>query len=114
MRRILIFSVIFSVPLAVMAFSGITYAAVEFAADMVIAPKGDEPMKGKIFVKDDKVRQETSDGFGGFRSAAEVFQAKSDPNMQFGCRAQKLMHYSGLNRCQLFNKRVGLSRGSAI
>jgi hypothetical protein len=22
---------------------------------------------------------------------------KSDPNMQFGCIAQKLMHYSGLN-----------------
>lgn len=64
MRRILIFSVIFSVPLAVLAFSGITHAAVEFAADIVIAPKGDEPMKGKIFVKGDKVRQEASDEDG--------------------------------------------------
>ena len=61
MRRMLIFSVIFSVPLTVLAFSGITHAVVEFAADMVIAPKGVEPMKGKVFVKDDKVRQETSD-----------------------------------------------------
>jgi outer membrane lipoprotein-sorting protein len=60
MRRMLMFSFIFSVPLAVLAFSGITHAAVEFAADMVIAPRGVEPMKAKIFVKDDKVRQETS------------------------------------------------------
>jgi len=25
---------------------------------------------------------------------------QSDPNMQFGCRARKLMHYSGLKRCK--------------
>lgn len=35
--------------------------AVEFSADMVIQPKGDEPMSGKIYVKGDKVRQETSE-----------------------------------------------------
>src|SRR5512146_3332035 len=38
-----------------------TASAVEFSADMVIVPKGDEAMKGKIFVKGDKVRQETSE-----------------------------------------------------
>ncbi|MFZ2448345.1 MAG: DUF4412 domain-containing protein [Syntrophobacteraceae bacterium] len=36
-------------------------AAVEFSADMVIQPKGDEAMTGKIFVKGDKVRQETAE-----------------------------------------------------
>jgi hypothetical protein len=62
MRRILILSVIFSVSFAVPAFLGIAQAkAVEFSADMVIVPKGDEPLKGKIFVKGDKVRQETSE-----------------------------------------------------
>jgi hypothetical protein len=35
--------------------------AVEFSADLVIQPKGDEPMTGKIFVKGEKVRQETSE-----------------------------------------------------
>ncbi len=39
-----------------MAFLGQGQAkAAEFSADMVIVPKGDEPMKGKIFVKGDKV-----------------------------------------------------------
>jgi len=61
MRRMLIFSVIFSVSLAVAVFSGTPCVAVEFSADMVIVPKGDEPMKGKIFVKGDKVRQETTE-----------------------------------------------------
>ncbi|ABK19743.1 DUF4412 domain-containing protein [Syntrophobacter fumaroxidans] len=32
--------------------------AVEFSADLVIQPKGEEAMKGKIYVKGDKVRQE--------------------------------------------------------
>ena len=64
MKRMLIFSVIFFVLLAVLAFSGITYAAVEFSADMVIVPKSDEPIKGKIFVKGDKIRQETSEEEG--------------------------------------------------
>jgi hypothetical protein len=44
-----------------LTFLGIAHAAMEFSADVVIVPKGDEPMKGKIFVKGDKVRQETSD-----------------------------------------------------
>ena len=49
MRRMLIFSVIFSVSFAVLAFLGTAQAkAAEFSADMVIVPKGDEPMKGKI------------------------------------------------------------------
>jgi len=61
MKRILTCSVIFFVSLTVLAFLGIAHAAVEFSADMVIVPKGDEPMKGKIFVKGDKIRQETAD-----------------------------------------------------
>jgi outer membrane lipoprotein-sorting protein len=61
MRRMLIFFVIFSVSLAVQAFFGTAHATVEFSADMVIVPKGDEAMKGKIFVKGDKVRQETTE-----------------------------------------------------
>lgn len=61
MRRMLIISVVFSVSLAVLAFLGVAYAEVEFSADMVIVPKGDEPMKGRIFVKGDMIRQETSD-----------------------------------------------------
>lgn len=38
--------------------------AVEFAADIIIQPKGEEALKGKIFVKGEKVRQEevTEDG----------------------------------------------------
>jgi hypothetical protein len=28
------------------------------------------------------------------------FGQKSDPNIQFGCRAEKLMHYSGLQDVQ--------------
>ncbi|MHC1724884.1 MAG: DUF4412 domain-containing protein [Syntrophobacteraceae bacterium] len=35
--------------------------AVEFSAEMVVQPKGDEPMTGKIYVKGDKVRQETTE-----------------------------------------------------
>ncbi|MGA2402189.1 MAG: DUF4412 domain-containing protein [Syntrophobacteraceae bacterium] len=62
MRAVLFFSVIFSVSLALLALLGPVQAkAVEFSADMVIMPKGDEPMKGKIFVKGDKVRQETTE-----------------------------------------------------
>jgi outer membrane lipoprotein-sorting protein len=57
----LLLSVIFSVPLAFLASRGIAHAVVEFSADVVIMPKGDQLMKGKIFVKGDKVRQETSD-----------------------------------------------------
>ncbi len=60
MRRMLIFSVIFSLSFAVLAFLGIAQAeASEFSADMSIVPKGDEPMTGKIFVKGEKVKQET-------------------------------------------------------
>jgi len=60
MRRPLMFSVVFSVSFVVLAFLGTAQAkAAEFSADMVIVPIGDEPMKGKIFVKGDKVRQET-------------------------------------------------------
>jgi hypothetical protein len=61
MRRMLIFSVALSVSLAVLASPGIARAAVEFSADLVIVPKGDEPMKGRIFVKGEKIRQETTD-----------------------------------------------------
>ncbi len=61
MRRMLTFSVIFSVSLAVLAFPGIAHATVEFSADMAIVPKGDEPMMGKIFIKGEKIRQETVD-----------------------------------------------------
>ena len=65
MRRILLFSVIFSVLLAVLSLLGPVQAkAVEFSSDMVIVPKGDEPMEGKIFVKGDKIRQETSEEDG--------------------------------------------------
>ncbi len=60
MRRMLVFSLVFSVSVAVLALLGPVQAkAAEFSADMVITPKGDEPMKGKIFVKGDMVRQET-------------------------------------------------------
>ncbi len=62
MRRIFIFSAIFILSLAVLDFQLPTQAkAMEFSADMVIVPKGDEAMKGKIFVKGEKVRQETSE-----------------------------------------------------
>ncbi len=65
MRKILLFSVIFAVPLAVLLLLGPGQAkAIEFSSDMVIVPKGDEPMKGKIFVKGDKIRQETSEEDG--------------------------------------------------
>jgi hypothetical protein len=55
----LIFLGAFSALIAVLMFFGTAYAAVEFSADMVIIPKGEEAMKGKIFVKGEKVRQET-------------------------------------------------------
>jgi len=42
-------------------FSPGVACSVEFAADMVIQPKGEEPMTGKIYVKGDKVRQETTE-----------------------------------------------------
>ncbi len=61
MRRIQLFSLIFAASLTMTAFSGIAHAIVEFAADVVIVPKGDELMKGKIFIKGNKVRQETSE-----------------------------------------------------
>ena len=32
---------------------------------------------------------------GASGAQRRFFGQKSDPNMQFGCRAQKLMHYSG-------------------
>lgn len=52
----------FSLALAVSCLLAPTPAkAVEFSADMFIQPKGDEAMTGKIFVKGDKVRQETSE-----------------------------------------------------
>jgi len=59
MRRTLLFSVIFFMSLAVPVFPGVVGAKVEFTADMFIVPKGEEPMTGKIFVKGDKIRQET-------------------------------------------------------
>ena len=61
MRRMKIFAVISFLPLVVLVLFGIARAAVEFSADVVIAPKGDELMKGKVFVKGDKVRQETTE-----------------------------------------------------
>jgi outer membrane lipoprotein-sorting protein len=61
MRKKLVFSVVFSVLLAMPIFLVAAGAAVEFSADMVIVPKGDEPVKGKIFVKGDKIRQETTE-----------------------------------------------------
>jgi hypothetical protein len=61
MRRMKIFAVISSLPLVVLVLFGIARAAVEFSADVVIAPKGDELMKGKVFAKGDKVRQETTE-----------------------------------------------------
>lgn len=62
MGRILITSLILFVFLAIPAFPGIAHAGMEFSADLVMAPKGDKPMTGKIFVKGDKIREETADG----------------------------------------------------
>jgi len=64
MRRVLIFSIILMISLTIYAFLGIARAEVEFSADIVIVPKGDEPMNGKIFVKGDWIRLETSDEDG--------------------------------------------------
>jgi len=61
MRKMLMLSFIVFALLAVHGFPGISHAAVEFSADIVIVPKGGELMKGKIFVKGDKIRQETFD-----------------------------------------------------
>jgi len=58
MKRILFFSVIIFLAQMVPGLSALVHA-VEFSADMVIVPKGDEPMKGKIYVKGEKIRQET-------------------------------------------------------
>ncbi len=61
MKRIWCFPVMLFV-LMILSFSTpLSARAVEFSADLVIQPKGDEPMTGKIFVKGDKVRQETSE-----------------------------------------------------
>ncbi|MEN6437531.1 MAG: DUF4412 domain-containing protein [Syntrophobacter sp.] len=55
------FAIVFlSFALAFFSLLG-TVSAVEFSADMVIQPKGDEAMTGKIFVKGEKVRQETTE-----------------------------------------------------
>lgn len=52
----------FSLALALISLLSTSAAmAVEFSADMVIQPKGDQAMTGKIFVKGDKVRQETTE-----------------------------------------------------
>ncbi len=52
----------FSLALALISLLSPSAAmAVEFSADMVIQPKGDQAMTGKIFVKGDKVRQETTE-----------------------------------------------------
>lgn len=60
MKKVLVFPLVFCMSFAVLAIMGHGQAkAAEFSADMVITPKGDEPMKGKIFVKGDKMRQET-------------------------------------------------------
>jgi len=37
-------------------------------------------------------------GLGALTLFKKFFQAESDPKMRFGCIAQKLMHYSGLER----------------
>ncbi|MCE5334334.1 MAG: DUF4412 domain-containing protein [Desulfobacteraceae bacterium] len=59
--RHLFFAVLLSIT-AVVAFTACpSFAVVEFSAEMVIQPKGDEAMSGKIYVKGDKVRQETSE-----------------------------------------------------
>lgn len=59
--RIIAISVL---PFALALFSvlaSVPAGAMEFSADMVIQPKGDEPLTGKIHVKGDKVRQETTE-----------------------------------------------------
>ena len=40
-----------------LVFSGLTLAA-EFSADLIVTPKGEEAMTGKIFVKGNKIRNE--------------------------------------------------------
>lgn len=62
MKRKWIALVVFPLALGLLSLVSPAIAgAVEFSADMVLQPKGDEPMTGKIFVKGDKVRQETSE-----------------------------------------------------
>jgi Domain of unknown function (DUF4412) len=51
----------FALALLLAVLPALSAGAVEFSADLVIQPKGDEAMSGKIFVKGDKVRQETSE-----------------------------------------------------
>jgi outer membrane lipoprotein-sorting protein len=62
MKRIFLGLVTLALTVSPLFFIAIGNAgAVEFSADMVIQPKGDEAMSGKIYVKGDKVRQETSE-----------------------------------------------------
>ena len=52
--------------------------------------------------------------FGGFGAAGKFFKQKSNLNMQFGCKAQQLMHYSGYT--ELYNElriRVAASDASS-
>lgn len=55
------FAIVFlSFALALFGLLG-SASALEFSADMIVQPKGDEPMTGKIYVKGEKVRQETTE-----------------------------------------------------
>ncbi len=55
-------TVLFQLAFALLAFGMCGSAgAVDFSADMVIQPKGDEATTGKIYVKGDKIRQETTE-----------------------------------------------------
>jgi hypothetical protein len=55
-RKSLLFS--FVLIAGILLYSGWSIA-VEFSADMVIQPKGDEKMSGKFFIKGGNIRQET-------------------------------------------------------
>ena len=63
MKNNRLLTLLFPFALAVLfaAFPLPSARAVEFSADLVIQPKGDEAMSGKIFVKGEKVRQETAE-----------------------------------------------------
>lgn len=43
-----------------MLFAAVPAFAMEFSADVIVKPKGDEAIVGRIYVKGDKVRQETT------------------------------------------------------
>lgn len=61
-RTLICFTLLAAFVLALFALIPAQVAlAVEFSAEMVVQPKGDEPMTGKIYVKGDKVRQETTE-----------------------------------------------------